>query len=223
MTATEHTMWNRLMLEERIPARLTRIYRTLGQNHQEFEPWRLVLTTDLVESVGRNCSELAETIGKDRLSAAAWIARNLLELCVWVRYCGVSRETAWRFYEDAARDLDGLIRDGLGKLSDIMVLYLSETTAAQRIKDFLEMTEIDARYLKVADAAKTESVDLGEIFGPVNQILSKFCHPTALLVAGMPHQVETSRGLQAQFTFLGVANALYSIHSVEAQLGLPEP
>src|SRR5690348_13500524 len=118
LRSIEYTKWNRLILEERIPARLNHIYQTLGQNHQGFEEWRLALTRCLVGSVERNCKELVETIEKDRLSTAAWIVRNLLELWVWVKYCGVSTETAWRFHEDAARDLKGL-HELFGKVRDV--------------------------------------------------------------------------------------------------------
>jgi hypothetical protein len=104
----QETAANRNMLEKRIPATLNVIYQTLVENRQGFEPWRLALTVDLVQSVKRNCGELLETFGKDRLPASAWIARNLLELWVWVKYCSVSRENAWRFHEDALRDVKGL-------------------------------------------------------------------------------------------------------------------
>jgi hypothetical protein len=99
----KETVANRNMLEERIPARLSLIYQALGENRQEFEAWRLAVTIDLVQGVERTCGELHETIGKDRLPASAWIARNLLEVWVWIRYCGVSRDNAWRFHEDALR------------------------------------------------------------------------------------------------------------------------
>lgn len=85
---------SRNMLEERIPTRLNTIKVALIdiEKRQTYEPWRLALTIDLVESIERNCEQLLETMDKDRLPSAAWIARNLLELLVWVKYCGVSRE-----------------------------------------------------------------------------------------------------------------------------------
>jgi hypothetical protein len=105
----QETAASRGMLDARIPAKLKDIYRLLVEKRRGLDaPWRSALTFDLVQSVERNCGELLETIGKDRLPATAWIARNLLELLVWVKYCGVSREYAWRFHEDALRDVKGL-------------------------------------------------------------------------------------------------------------------
>ena len=60
----KETAANRNMLEERIPVRLNDIYRLLVENRQGFEPWRLALTIDLVQSIERNCREMLETHGR---------------------------------------------------------------------------------------------------------------------------------------------------------------
>ena len=104
----QQTAASREMLDTRIPAKFKDIYRLLAAKQNGLEPWRTALTFDLVHSVEQNCAQLLETFGKDRLPATAWIARNLLELWVWGKYCGVSRENAWRFHEDALRDMKGL-------------------------------------------------------------------------------------------------------------------
>ncbi len=220
----QETVASRKMLEARIPARLKDIYRLLVDNRQGLEPWRLALTIDLVQSVERNCGEMFETIGKDRLPAAAWIARNLLELSVWVKYCGVSRENAWRFHEDALRDVKGLTE--LHKKScDIMGIE-NETYAitAQRIKDVasekLGLEDIDSKFLTVTDASKAAGVDLGGGFAHSLRFLSKFAHPTAALVHGITHQLEICRNLQAICTTQGVYFAAQSTLAVEAQLGI---
>ena len=219
----KETAVNRKMLEERIPARLNEIYRLLVENRQGFEQWRLALTIDLVQSVGRNCGELLETIGKDRLPAAAWIARNLLELLVWVKYCGVSKENAWRFHEDALRDAKGLtelhkqICDAMGIEDE------SSTIAAQLIKDAaskLGLEDIDSIFLAVAKASKAPGVDLDRQFVAFNKSLSKFAHPTAGLVHGITHQAEVCRHLQAVWTTHGVYFAVQSTLTVEALLGV---
>jgi hypothetical protein len=80
----QETAASREMLDARIPAELKDIYSLLVEKRNGFEPWRLAVTFDLVQSVERTCGQLLETIGKDRLPASAWIARNLLELLVWV-------------------------------------------------------------------------------------------------------------------------------------------
>lgn len=221
----QETAASRKMLEARIPARLNDIYRLLVENRQGLEPWRLALMIDLVQSVERNCGELVETIGKDRLPATAWIARNLLELLVWVKYCGVSRENAWRFHEDALRDVKGLTE--LHKKScDVMgIEYETFAITAQRIKDLasekLGLEDIDSKFLAVADASKAKSVDMGGEFAPSQRFLSKFAHPTAALVHGITHQPEICRNLQAICTTQGVYFAAQSTLAVEAQLGIP--
>lgn len=221
------TAASRNMLEVRIPARLNTIKLAIIDidNRQVYEPWRLALTVDLVESIERNCGELLETFGKDRLPASAWIARNLLELFVWVKYCGVSRENAWRFHEDALRDVKGLT-DLHKKSCDVMGIE-NETSAiaAQRIKDVasqkLGLEDIDSKFLAVAEASKAAGVDLSDKFAPLHRSLSKFAHPTAGLVHGITHQAEICRHLQAICTTKGVYFAAQSTLAVEAQLGIP--
>lgn len=221
----KETASSRKMLEARIPARLNEIYRVLVENRQGFEPWRLAVMIDLVQSVERNCGGLLETIGKDRLPAAAWIARNLLELLVWVKYCGVSKENAWRFHEDALRDVKGLTE--LNKKSCDVMGIENETSAiaAERIKDVafekLGLEDIDSKFLAVADASKGAGVDLGGRFAPFYRFLSKFAHPTAGLVHGITHQPEICQHLQASCTTQGVYFAAQSTLAVEAQLRIP--
>jgi hypothetical protein len=215
------------MLGNRIPSRLNTIRLALIDidKHKTYEPWRLALAVDLVESIEHNCMQLIETLGKERLPAVAWIVRNLLELYVWVKYCGVSRENAWRFHEDALRDLKGLM-DAHKKLCDAMAIEddVSEV-AAQRIEDLasekLGLENIDSNFLAVATAAKAPGVNLGGQFGPIHRSLSKFAHPTAGLVHGIYHQTEACRQLQAVFTTEGVYFAAQSTLAVEAQLGIP--
>jgi len=220
----QETAANRKMLETRVHAKLNGIYRTLSENRQQLEPWRLTLTIDLMQGVERNCEELLETMGKDRLAAAAWIARNLLELLVWVKYCGTSVENASRFHEDALRDLKGLT-ELHGKICDGAGIE-NETAAdtAQRINELasgkLGLAEIDSKYLTVAKASKTEGIAL-PCFQPFHQFLSKFTHPTAALVHGIAHQLENSRNLQAICTTHGVYFAAQSTLAVEVQLGIP--
>jgi hypothetical protein len=219
----KETVVNRKMLGERIPARLNGIYRLLVENRQGFEQWRLALTIDLVQSVGRNCGELLETIGKDRLPAAAWIARNLLELLVWVKYCGVSKENAWRFHEDALRDVKGLTELHKQICDVIGIEDESSTIAAQLIKDEaskLGLEDIDSIFLAVAKASKEPGVDLDRQFVAINKSLSKFAHPTAGLVHGITHQAEVCRHLQAVCTTQGMCFAEQSTLTVEALLGV---
>jgi hypothetical protein len=219
----QQTAASREMLDARIPVKLKDIYRLLVEKQSGLEPWRSAVTFDLVQSVERNCGELLETIGKDRLSATAWIARNLLELLVWVKYCGVSRENAWRFHEDALRDVKGLT-EAHEKICDVTgIENETSATAAQRIKDVasdkLGLEDIDSKFFAVVAASKAEGVELGDQFAPLYRFLSKFAHPTAGLVHGIMHQPEICQNLQAICTTNGVHFAAQSTLAIEAQLG----
>lgn len=214
------------MLGKRIPSRLNTIKLALVDidKRQSYEPWRLALAVDFVKSIECNCEQLLETVGKDTLPAVAWIARNLLELNVWVKYCGVSRENAWRFHEDALRDVKGLTEAHKKTLDAFAIEDQFSTIAAQRIKETaqkLGLEDIDSGFLTVSAAAKAPGVDLGAMFGPSYRSLSKFAHPTAGLVHGISHQTEGCRHLQVAFTTEGVYFAAQSTLALEAQLEIP--
>jgi len=223
------TAASRDMLEKRIPAELNKIKLALVDidKRKAYEPWRLALTFDLVDAVERNCSQLLETFDKDRLPAAAWLARNLLELLVWVKYCGVSRENAWRFHEDTLRDAKGLMDAHAKSCAAMGIAHETAAIAAERLQQVasekLGLEEIDSGFLAVSQAAKAPGVDLGEKFGPLHRSLSKFAHPTAGLVHGITHQPEACRQLQAVFTTQGVYYAAQSTLALDAQLGIPQP
>src|ERR1051326_5779314 len=214
------------MLEKRIPARLNTIKLALVDidRRQAYEPWRLALAVDFVESIERNCEQLLETMRKNRLSAAAWIARNLLELLVWVKFCGVSRENAWRFHEDALRDLKALSELYDRQCNAIGVENKARSQREQLLKDVASerfgLEDIDDKFLHVGNASKTEGVDLGAQFHSSDPALSKFAHPTALLVHGLAHQRELCRNLQAVYTTHGVYYAAQCTLALEAQLGI---
>jgi hypothetical protein len=218
----QETATSREMLDARIPAKLKEIYRLLVEQQSELEPWRWALTVDLAQSVERNCRALLETIGKDRLPATAWIARNLLELLVWVKYCGVSRENAWRFHEDALRDVKGLTEAYEKICGAAGVENETSAMAAQQIQDVasekLGLEDIDSNFLRVVAASKAEGVALGDKFAPLHRFLSKFAHPTAGLVHGIMHQPEICTNLQAICTTHGVVFAEQSTLAIEAQL-----
>ena len=221
----QETATSRSMLEKRIPARLNTIKLALAENRQAYEPWRLALAVDLVESIERNCGQLLETIGKDRLPAGAWIARNLLELWVWVKYCGVSRENSWRFHEDALRDVKGLMEAHAKSSAAMGIADETSAVAARRIQQMaseqLGLDEIDSKFLAVAEASRAPGVDLGDRFTPFHRWLSKFAHPTAGLIHGITHQPEAGRELQAVCTTRGVYFAVQGTLAVGEQLRIP--
>lgn len=216
---------NRQMLEKRIPSHLNVIYLSIAENRLGMEPWQTSLTIDLAQSIDRNCKDLLETIGKDKMTTAAWIARNLLEIWVWVKYCGISKENAWRFHEDSLRDLKDLTEIHKSNCETLGINDNTFEIASQKIKEVasqeLGMEDIDPYYLKVAKAAKADGVDIGNRFVFENRYLSKFAHPTAFLIHGILHQTESHIPFKTIFTTHGVYFAAQSTLALEAQFGIP--
>lgn len=193
---------NREMLTNEIPALVKQLYTRLDS--ASLEAWHTQLTSKLISSIEKNCQELLRSMDEEWLSETAWIARNLLELWIWASFCAASRENARRFYEDALRDVKGLC-DSLNKASAVRGLKTldADTALAQVASTKLGVTELDAKFLNVSDAAK--AVGLHEnSYAPLFKMLSKFAHPTAGLVIGLAHQEEHSRGLQTTCATMGV-------------------
>ena len=143
-----------------------------------------------------------------------------------MKYCGVSRENAWRFHEDALRDMKGLMDAHAKSCAATGIVEETSAIGAERLQqaasEKLGIDEIDAKFLAVAEAS-VAGVDLGERYTPLNKWLSKFAHPTAGLVHGITHQAEAWHQLQAVGTTQGVYFAAQATIAMEAQLGLPSP
>ena len=168
--------------------------------------WYADLITKILQSVHRVGTDLLKTIDQDAVSAAAWNARNLLELWVWIKFCAVSKGNARRFYEDALRDMQGLV-DSLSKLHEIQGLAnefraTAELRIAEVASEKLGLSSVDAVFERVSDAAKSIGED--QRFSANNKFLSKFAHPTAAFVLGIMHQTEKHRHIQSLLTTSGV-------------------
>ena len=141
---------------------------------------RLKIFARLKPVIEAEIMELERAYRERRLSAIAWTARNLLELYVWTNYCCASEDNAKTFDEDSARDVVDLMK----------IAHLLETVEAQsyllaRTKIITDakaggFQSIDDGYLRVSAAA--ESFGFGDIFKMANKALSKFAHPSALLM-----------------------------------------
>src|SRR2546426_7615635 len=185
-----------------IHERLHTLREAIDNRRGSVEEWYANLLTKMLISVAQACQDLLDTIEKETLPAAAWNARNLLELWVWIKYCSASRANAWRFHEDALRDMMGLAVS-LSKLRKVVGLRNeSETAVHKKLTEVamanLGVNSINSNYLRVADAAKV--IGLENWYVPCNAQLSKFAHPTAGLVIGMMHQDEPFRELQSACT-----------------------
>jgi hypothetical protein len=125
----------------------------------------------------------------------AWATRNLLELSIWSEYCAQSSDNADRFSTDSLRDGIGIIQamENLSSLptKDPRTLEMLATnkiqihTAKRQLSDGakkLGISNLDHRYKDVRDVAK----ELGQAkaYKHANVLLSKFVHPTALIVTG---------------------------------------
>lgn len=188
-------------LRTELPSRLRAITELLLRGEFPSESaWCGTLILKLmqsVEHVGRDL--LAATESPEALAAVAWNARNMVELRIWVRYCGSSEQNARRFYEDALRDMKGLVLS-LSKMNKYIGRAYEQEQAAHEMIDQLAKTtlgleSIGAEFESVANAAK--AVGLSEWYLPVNKYLSKLAHPTALLVIGIKHQTERLRDMQS--------------------------
>jgi hypothetical protein len=203
----KETEFNRDKLQTVIPNRLQQLLDIIVSRKSQgnVEPWFADLVHKLLLSVDRVRYDLLKTMEQDAVSGAAWNARNLLELWIWLKYCAASRENARRFHEDALRDMRGL-SDALSKMHKQQGIP-NEFEASARVqfelaREKFGLDSLDSDYLGVGDAAK--AVGLVDQFGSTNKFLSKFAHPTAVLVVGIMHQSETHRGLQATMTTTGV-------------------
>jgi hypothetical protein len=170
------------------------------------ESWFRDLVIKILLGVNRVRVDLLRTMDQETVSGAAWNARNLLELWVWLKYCAASRANARRFYEDAIRDVQG-ITDSLAKLHSLREIPNEfEAPAREKIADVIReklgLDSLEGSYERVAEAAR--SVGAYDWFAANNAFLSKFAHPTAGLILGIMHQVESLRALQATMTTSGV-------------------
>jgi len=188
-------------LRVELPTNLRRLTETLLAG--TFTPesaWCRNLFLKLTQSVARVGSDLlAATESPEALPAAAWNARNMVELAVWIRYCGKSEKNARRFHEDAYRDMKGIILS-LEQLHKLVGSRYELDASAHEKLDLLTQTKlgldsIDPDYERVSSAAK--DVGLSDWYLPTNKFLSKFAHPTAVLVIGIMHQTEMLKDMQS--------------------------
>ena len=120
------------------------------------------------------------------VSVLAWRARNLLELWVWSMYCARSRENARRLYEDAARDINGVLAafKKWGEATAQTAEWFEPGTSAQEQVSNRALSDgiasVNGRFKEVREAA--EEVGIGDDFNLYNRILSKWAHPTAMQI-----------------------------------------
>jgi len=118
------------------------------------------------------------------IPVVALLSRNILELRIWTEFCIKSEEDASTFHLDAIRDFDDMIKrvpsTDLTDYPEAAGLFKQFADARAELEQILDPGELDESYQKVRKAAE----DIGQlaVFDPVFKVLSKFAHPTAMLI-----------------------------------------
>jgi hypothetical protein len=205
-------------LRTEMPSRLRRLTEILSAG--AFAPesaWCGDVFLKLMQSAGRVGADLLAAIeSPEAVPAVAWNARNMVELSVWIHYCGQSETNARRFYEDALRDMKGLVLS-LGQINKFVGNRFEQEQSAHETLDHIALTQlgldlIDADYASVSSAAT--AAGLSGWYLPTNKFLSKFAHPTALLVIGVAQKSEMIRDMQLAC----FGHGIYAAHLCEVDL-----
>jgi len=172
---------------ERIPVRiraLSKAFVTANKEAKRFPDWREYQIQMFMRYTGLYAADISEGHRKGRLDSVAQAARNLMELSIWTQYCKASEENAKRFFDDTARDVREMMEvlqklyTGVNKKPEKKIesiLAAMENTAAKfKIEDY------DEDYTRVSDAAK--KVGKRDIHSRIYKVMSKFAHPTALVL-----------------------------------------
>lgn len=163
----------------------------LAENHNGHEVWQIQVIAALCS---KNFSEYFalkkayEDQPVSEPSLLAWRARNLLEVSVWSSFCALSKDNARIFYEDAGRDVFDMYKafTKWGKTTSQGQNWIDPIEKAKHEISRRAMNEgimsLDGPYKKVSRAA--EECGLGPYFALGYKELSKFSHPTAMLIMG---------------------------------------
>jgi hypothetical protein len=160
----------------------------LADNHKGHEAWQIEVLGALCF---KNFSEYSalkkayEDSGSEP-SLLAWRARNLLEISVWSHYCAQNRDSARVFYVDAGRDVVGTY-DAFtkwGKITSQDDEWLNPLENAKQDISTRAVSKgiesLDGSYKQVRDAAL--ECEFGDDFNVSYKLLSKFAHPTSMLI-----------------------------------------
>jgi hypothetical protein len=141
----------------------------------------------LLTGVSENARKIRTVYENGDFSTCAFYCRNILELVVWIRYC-LDKDRAASFQKDLARDFIGLIRTMRetvpyhGDPSPIDDIEMPNP-AVLRVSSALGVSTDDESYTTVRKAARILAIE--SFFVTHNTLLSKFAHPTALVVLGL--------------------------------------
>lgn len=171
--------------------------------------WKVQVVSGIAATAMREMRQLTLTVANQApVSAAAWSARNLLEVNIWSRWAAQNDNNLEKMRVDAARDM----KDFLERLEKISTSGLEDAHPPSPIGGALKalkesaaeqgIASLDDKYTEVRNAAT--QVDLGDLFAHFNKLLSKLCHPTAMMMVG--EHTEATNNVFRRFTLeLGCA------------------
>jgi hypothetical protein len=186
------------------------------------EMWYGELFADLCFRVFHEYGALKEAYAtpppKDDLALLSWRARNLLELSVWATFCAKDRTKARQFFEDLGKDANNLLKafQTWGQATNQSPDWFQHGTEAHdglaNAALLRGIASIDGQFTKVTDAAG--EIGIAHHFTMMNKLLSKFAHPTAMLILGNSEARQMQK--EAAFAngclfFVGAFTALESI------------
>lgn len=166
------------------PARIRQLHDVLDCLENYLDDW--LIFQKIIGCVARACRELLVAADQDDgLPAQAWNARNLLELWIWAKYCASSPQNCGRFVTDSLRDMVGSMHSLSAYLNAVGVPTPDSLNILNRnfelySKAILKTEKVDTKFLRVAEAA--DQVGLGSLYRALNQNLSKFAHPTTIVI-----------------------------------------
>lgn len=166
--------------------------RCLADNNNGYDAWQVQVLAALC---AQNFSEYLalkkayEDSGSEP-SLIAWRARNLLEISVWSLYCAQSTENTRVFYEDAGRDVLGVYKafTDWGKATSQENDWLDPIEGAKQDISARAASEgiesLEGAFKQVREAAA--SCKIGDHYRVSYKLLSKFAHPTAMVIMSAP-------------------------------------
>lgn len=156
------------------------------------EMWYGELFASLCFRVFHEYSALKEAYAapppKEDLALLSWRARNLLELSVWTTFCATDRNKARQCFEDLGKDANNLLKafqtwgEATNQSPDWFQKGADARDGLANAALLRGVASIDGRFTKVATAAV--EIGIAHHFTLMNKLLSKFAHPTAMLIVG---------------------------------------
>jgi hypothetical protein len=181
------------------------------------EDWHEDMLHHLVAEVGLNLVRMVQLLNSLTnnngailaLPTLAYVVRSQLELTVWIHYCCKSRDNAKRFHEDSYRDGLGLQKamkrlvslvPGVSNHGDLQAALSHFEATLQQAALSAGMSSLDEDYTRVVQAA--DELGWKAAFVGFNTLLSKFAHPTAMVV--LNYAPDAYGGMSALFLVAGV-------------------